>query len=97
MRKTDSRRKVNVWFYAGVTALLLSAILIRIVDVSTAPGWFRDEGNYYTVCQTLATKGKPALGPLNITFCSPFMTHPPFYFYTSAGWLTLTGLSFVSL
>lgn len=97
LKKADTQQVTNVWFYVVIITLFISAILIRGIGISIIPGWFRDEGNYYTVCETIATEGRAALGPLNITFCSPFMTHPPFYFYTSAGWLKLTGVSFSSL
>lgn len=95
--KKDPQRLWTVCFYLIAAIIFVLAIRLRLKDIATVPGWFRDEGNYYAVCQTLATTGKPSLGPLNITFCSPFMTHPPFYFYTGSAWLSLFGLSFTSL
>jgi len=82
-----------------IAALLIVvlALLVRVWNVGEFPGWFRDEGTYYAVSESIARLGKPALGPLNITFCSPFMTHPPFYFYTGAAWLSVLHHSFTSL
>lgn len=95
--KKDSERLWAVCFYLLAVIIFVLAVWLRLKDIATVPGWFRDEGNYYAVCQTLATAGKPSLGPLNITFCSPFMTHPPFYFYTGSAWLSLFGMTFTSL
>ncbi|MCX7766610.1 MAG: glycosyltransferase family 39 protein, partial [Candidatus Sumerlaeia bacterium] len=95
--KKDLRFINAVCFYLIALIIFVLAIWLRLQDIATEPGWFRDEGNYYAVCQTLATTGTPSLGPLNITFCSPFMTHPPFYFYTGSAWLSLFGVSFTSL
>ncbi len=77
--------------------IVLTGLVLRCAHISTEPDWFRDEGNYHAVCHSIASTGDPMLGPLNVTFCSPFMTQPPLYFYTGAAWLTVLHDSFTSL
>jgi 4-amino-4-deoxy-L-arabinose transferase-like glycosyltransferase len=76
-----------------LTVLVLLIILyggafLRLEKIFYSPGWFRDEGTYFEVTRSLLD-GRARLGALNITFASPFMTHPPLYFYCAAAWLKL--------
>lgn len=85
------------YYRFSIVVVLVMACIVRIIHIADTPGWFRDEGTYYAVCESIVVDGKALLGPLNITFCSPFMTHPPFYFYSGAGWLSVWGVSFGGL
>ena len=92
---TIQNRRIVIWLCLLIIVVLGS--VLRLNNIASSPGWFRDEGNYHAVCESLAISIDPSLGPLNITFCSPFMTHPPFFFYTGAAWLRVFGTSFTSL
>ena len=97
-RTRDRVKGANVCFYGVLALVAVAAVFIRTIHIADLPGWFRDEGNYYAVCESIARGDTPPrLGPINITFCSPFMTQPPFYFYTGAAWLRLTAPSLASL
>lgn len=51
---------------------------IRIRNISTSPGGFRDEGTYLEAGWNLVN-GEMRLGAVNCTFASPFMTEPPLH------------------
>lgn len=74
-------------------AVLFLAMLARLNSIDVNPGWFRDEGTYLEVARTIWSSGGARFGPLNVTFASPFMTHPPLWFAASGAWITATGAS----
>lgn len=74
-------------------AVLFLALLARFPALDVNPGWFRDEGTYFEVARTIWSAGGARLGPLNVTFASPFMTHPPVWFGTAGAWLAVCGAS----
>jgi hypothetical protein len=61
---------------------------VRVRKISSAPGWFRDEGTYFEVTRNIMY-GEWRLGAVNVTFVGPYMTHPPLFFYLEAAWVSL--------
>jgi hypothetical protein len=83
------RAALNIALVVLALLLVIGAVL-RVRHLTSSPGWFRDEGLYMEVAWNVA-KGEARAGPLNVTWVSPFETHPPLYFLASGVWMHVTG------
>jgi len=76
----------------GIITLFLIIFLLgaylRVRHLTSRPGWFRDEGTYFEASRSLML-GKSKVGALNCTFASPFLTHPPLFFYLNSIWFKI--------
>ena len=70
-----------------LAVLLLVGGYLRLKNLENSPRWFRDEGTYWAVAHSMAHSETPRVGPLEVTYVSPYMTHPPLSFLLGSLWL----------
>ncbi|MBN1476738.1 glycosyltransferase family 39 protein, partial [Candidatus Sumerlaeota bacterium] len=83
------RASFDITLVCLAVTLLLGAAL-RLRNLTSSPGWFRDEGVYMEVAWN-AAHGEARLGPINHTWVSPFQTIPPLYPLASGAWMRTIG------
>lgn len=75
----------RTFIYILFCLIFFIGFYLRVRHLTTHPGWFRDEGTYFEVSRSIMN-GQPKVGAINCTFVSPFMTHPPLFFFLNSIW-----------
>jgi hypothetical protein len=89
MHRSRRRAALDLTLICLAVILLLGTAL-RLRNLTSSPGWFRDEGVYMEVAWN-AAHGEARLGPINHTWVSPFQTIPPLYPLASGMWMRTIG------
>lgn len=91
------RYRILSWATIGLVFVVLAAIAVRFMRLSTIPAWYTDEGFYLNVAWNIAHGRWEIFGVRDWTFVSPLSPTPPLFHLMLAPLLLIFGKTILVL